>query len=93
MDDVDAIQDDGANRLNEVSSAITEAVQSCRHRSASRLAGELIRLAKQERNLLAYIHGLHCMTNMAAGMLDPEQGRSAAVELIAVLESEDRARQ
>ncbi len=93
MDDVEEMQEEGDDRLQALSSAITEAIKQCRHRSASRLAGELIRLAKQERKLLSYIRGLHCMTNMAAGMLDPEQGRSAAVELIAVLESEDRARQ
>lgn len=93
MDDVEAMREEGEDRLQALSSAITEAIRTCRHRSASRLAGELARLARQERKLLPYIYGLHCKTNMAAGMLDPEQGRSAAVELIAVLESEDRARQ
>jgi tetratricopeptide (TPR) repeat protein len=80
-------------RLDALSTAKDRATEQCRYRTACRAAAELRRLAKAERRLHPYIWSLFTLTNSATSMLDPGQGREAAVELIAVLESEDRARQ
>ena len=45
------------------------------------------------RRLKPYVWALHTSTVVSYNLLDHEAGREAAVELIAVLESEDRARQ
>jgi tetratricopeptide (TPR) repeat protein len=78
-----------ASMYREIYDASTES----RARTAVRLATEMRRLARAEHRLLPYIQALFTQTNKGTRTLqDPELGREAAVELIAVLESEDRAR-
>ncbi len=85
--------DDADAMLAELERAKGEAIERCQHRTASRLAAELKRAAKSARRLNHYVWALHTMMDHAPDLLDLEPGREAAVELIAVLESEDRARQ
>jgi tetratricopeptide (TPR) repeat protein len=90
----DESDDDGPDGLLDgLTRAKDEAIERCQYRTACRLATEIKRAAKSARRLEPYAWALHTLTNHARNLLDPNQGREAAVELIAVLESEDRARQ
>ncbi|MDR3637698.1 MAG: hypothetical protein P4L84_28080 [Isosphaeraceae bacterium] len=93
MSDDESTRDDPDTILNELSQAKYQAIERCQYRTACRLAYEIKRKAKAARRLYPYVWALHTLTNSASDLLDPEQGVEAAVELIAVLESEDRARQ
>ncbi len=85
--------DDIEQRLEALFSQIDEMTDQCRYRSAVRLANEIRRLAKAERRLPEYIRGLFIAMNYGVSTLEPEVGRDHALELIALLENEDRARQ
>ena len=61
-------------------------------RSATRLAGEMRRLARSEQRLIPYIRACFTLMNLAVNVFEPESGRDRAIELISLLESEDRAR-
>jgi tetratricopeptide (TPR) repeat protein len=84
---------DGSDALDDLEKAKNDAIHACQFRTASRLAAEIRRKARAARRLKPYVWALHTLTNQSSSLLDPEQGRESAVELIAVLESEDRARQ
>ena len=81
------------DHLSDLDRAKNAAIERCHYRTASRLASELKRKARAARRLRPYVWALHTLTNQSGSLIEPEQGREAAVELIAVLESEDRARQ
>ena len=85
-------QDDPEARLAALSQAKSEAIDRCHYRTANRLAAEIKRTARAERKLEPYIWALHTLMNHAPSLLEPEAGQEAAIELIAVLESEERAR-
>lgn len=85
-DDVDA-------RLRELEVAKHDAIRRQHYRTAIRLAGESRRTARAGHRLEPYVWALHTMMNNAPALLDPAAGQDAAIELIAVLESEERARQ
>ena len=93
MSNDDAIHDDPSETLIDLDKRITEAYDRCHFQSACRHASELKRTARAARRLRPYVRALLTLTSLANELLDPEQGREAAIELIAVLESEDRARQ
>jgi tetratricopeptide (TPR) repeat protein len=80
-------------RFQQLTEAKDRAWYRCHHRTAMRLASEIKRAAKAARRLKPYVWALHTSTVVSYYVLDHEAGREAAVELIAVLESEDRARQ
>ena len=61
-------------------------------RSATRVSREIRRLAKTERRLIPYLRSTFDVMNQGADLLDPETTRDCAIELISLLESEDRAR-
>lgn len=61
-------------------------------RSSMRVAQEMRRLAKSERKLIPYLTGTFRSMVGSSQMLQPGQGRDLAIELIALLESEDAAR-
>jgi tetratricopeptide (TPR) repeat protein len=79
-------------RLAELDKKETECTHSCRYRSANRIAAEIRRTAKAERRLTPYIRATFTLMNNATALLEPEVGRDASIELIGLLESEDRAR-
>ncbi len=93
MSDDERDPDGSENVLDDLAAAKDDAIERCHYRTASRLAAEIKRKARAARRLKPYVWALHTLTNQSASLLDPEQGRESAVELIAVLESEDRARQ
>ncbi|MCY2967425.1 MAG: hypothetical protein NT069_27955 [Planctomycetota bacterium] len=77
------------NLLEEKHDAFNE---SCEMRSALRVATEIARIAKQEQLVVPYLNARFKMMNKARAVLDPDMGCEIAVELVALLESEDRAR-
>jgi len=70
----------------------TEFTHACLYRSSSRVAQEIRRTARAERRAIPYIYATFTIMNQAGSLLAPESGRDAAVEMIGLLESEDRAR-
>lgn len=89
----DSESDDIDQRLEALFAQVDELTDHCRYRSAVRVANEIRRLAKSERRLPEYIRGLFIAMNYGVSTLEPEIGRDHALELIALLENEDRARQ
>lgn len=79
--------------LERLEKSCSELRQRCLDGSASRVALESAQLARRHERLIPYMTAQFHITNNAQGMLDPERGREAAIELIALVESEDRARQ
>lgn len=62
-------------------------------RSALRVSQEMARLAREHGLVIPYLHARFKEMNRAHSVLEPELGCAVAVELVALLESEDRARQ
>ena len=93
MSDDERDPDGSDDILDDLERAKNDAINDCHYRTACRLAAEIKRKARAARRLKPYVWALHTLTNQSGSLLDPEQGRESAVELIAVLESEDRARQ
>src|SRR5262245_62031138 len=79
-------------RFNAMHGRESELVQSCQYRSAIRIAGEIRRLAKSEQRLIPYMHACFTIMNHGIDLLEPESARDRAIELISLLESDDRAR-
>lgn len=89
MSDID---DDIDVRLQELDEKETECNNRCLHRSSTRIANEIRRLAKAEQRLIPYIQATFTLMNQAHSLLQPEAGRDAAIEMVGLLESEERAR-
>ncbi len=85
--------DELEQRFEALFGQIDELTDQCLYKSAVRVANEIRRLAKSEGRLVEYIRGLFIAMNYGVSCLDPESGRDHALELIAILENEDRARQ
>ena len=85
--------DDLDQRLDALRATYDEHNDACRYQSAGRVVQEIRRLAKSEHQLLAYIRATFNLMNDASSLLQPEVGRDASLEMIALLEHEDRARQ
>ncbi|WP_422928022.1 hypothetical protein [Singulisphaera sp. PoT] len=92
MSDPNPDDQDVDERIETLFEAISQAHDRCEYRTCARLATEVKRLAKAERKLSPYLRALYMLTINATDLLDLDQGREAAIELIALLESEDRAR-
>src|SRR5579859_5605371 len=88
-DDIENGIDEELERLEE---SCSELRKRCLDSSASRVAQESAQLARRHERLIPYMLAKFHITNNAQGMLQPERGREAAVELIALVESEERAR-
>ncbi len=86
-------REDSSTSIDNLVEAKHAAIMRCHDRTAARLATEIKRAAKAERRLEPYVWALHTLMNHAKDLLDPEPGQEAAVELIAILESEELARQ
>lgn len=85
--------EDGEDRLKELAAQITELSERCHFRTLLRLAQEARRLARVEQRVIPYVNaGFHVM-NDSRNVLRPADGREMAIELIALLESDERARQ
>ncbi|MBC7820091.1 MAG: hypothetical protein IAG10_24675 [Planctomycetaceae bacterium] len=86
VEDVDAHIQELETRIDDVRSRGLVA-------TASRLSRELKRFAKQEHRVIAYLKANFYLMNEAQSLHDPEAGKAAALENIALLESEELARQ
>jgi len=62
-------------------------------RSAFRLAEEIRRRAREEKNIIPYLYANFHSMNCAQALFDHRTGRDRAVETIALLESEEKARE
>lgn len=62
-------------------------------RSAFRLAEEIRRRAREEKEIIPYLYGNFHSMNCAQALFDHRTGRDRAVETIALLESEEKARE
>lgn len=89
----DADFSDVEQRLQEIEDRISTASSRCHNRSLIRLAREGRRLARQEHRLIPYLSYSFHLINSADDVLAMKQGCDVAVEMIALLENEDRARQ
>lgn len=79
-------------RLDGLFDRMGEFLEKAMSRSANRLVAEVKRLAKAEQRLIPYLRSTFHLMDLARDLLEPEVCRSEAVELIALLESEDHAR-
>jgi tetratricopeptide (TPR) repeat protein len=80
------------DQLQELFEKYEDLRQRCRNTSAHRVAREAARLAKDNRQLIPYLQAQFNLMNNAQGLLDAESGKEAALDAIAYLESDDRAR-
>jgi len=62
------------------------------NRSAMKVAVEAKRFAKSHRLLMPYLHACFSITNYAQDLFEPEIGADNAMEIIALVESEEKAR-
>ncbi len=85
--------DDLEQRFEALFEQRDELFGKCLYKSAVRVAKEILRLAKSEGRLIEYLRSLFTGMDSGLSCLDPEPARDQALELIAVLENEDRARQ
>jgi tetratricopeptide (TPR) repeat protein len=84
-DDLDA-------RIDALHEQAGEYLEASLFRSAYRLYGELKRLGKSEQRVIPYINAVFHQMDLAQSLLEPRVTRDNAVELIALLEDEERAR-
>jgi len=85
--------DDVDQRLEELESRIRQASEDCLNRTVIRLAREGRRLARQEHRVIPYLSFSFHYINSADDVLAMSEGCEVAVEMIALLEDEDLARQ
>lgn len=78
--------------LNELADQANTHITPCRFVTAYRLFGELLRKSKAEHRLGYYMVGTFHQMDLAQYLLDPLTMKERAIELISILESEDRAR-
>ncbi len=93
MQPTDAESQDLEQRIADMKQSIAELNGRCHDRSAQKLAEDLIRLARRERRLIPLLRAQFDVVNQALHLFQHERGREVAVEMIALLESPDRARQ
>src|SRR5579883_1132107 len=80
-------------RIAALRQAITDFRQRCYKESAYRIANDLIRLAKREQRLVPLLLGQFELVNLAQDLYQHHRAREVAIEMIALLESPERARQ
>ncbi|MCA8999000.1 MAG: tetratricopeptide repeat protein [Planctomycetaceae bacterium] len=66
--------------------------QDCKLRSAMRLAKEATRTAKSHQHAVHYMRGLFDQMRFGHGLLQPQEVREAAIQLIMLLKDEEHAR-
>lgn len=80
-------------RIDDLSQRSSALADRCFTRSAQRLCRETKQIAKTERLVIPYLYANHRLMNHAQSLLEPDFGIETAIESIALLESEERARQ
>lgn len=89
----DADFEDVEEKLQELNQEISRLSERCHYRTMLRVANEARRLGRMERHLMPYMTASFHVMNDSRNVLQPTIGREVAIELITLLESEDRARQ
>lgn len=85
--------EDIEEKLQELNQQISDLSERCHYRTMLRVANEARRLARVEQQLMPYMTASFHVMNDSRNILQPTAGRDVAIELITLLESEDRARQ
>ncbi len=80
-------------QLQNLQEQAGDLIKPCKFASSSRLYGELRRKAKAEQRAYHYVMGTFFQMDQAQYLLDFQRMRERAVELIALLEDEERIRQ
>ncbi|MDB5344732.1 MAG: hypothetical protein JWP89_3109 [Schlesneria sp.] len=79
-------------KLQELNQEVSDLSERCHYRTMLRVANEAKRLARVEQRLMPYMTASFHVMNDSRNILQPAVGRDVAIELITLLESEDRAR-
>ncbi len=79
-------------RIDELHEKAGDYLEKCLFLSAYRIYGELRRIGKTEQRVVPYINAVFHQMDLAQSLLEPRVTRENAVELIALLEDEERAR-
>lgn len=80
-------------QLQDLQERAGELIPKCQFSSSSRLYGELRRRGRTEHRAHAYVMGTFFQMDQAQYLFEFQTMRERAVELIAILENEERARQ
>jgi tetratricopeptide (TPR) repeat protein len=80
-------------RIADAFDSISELRKQCRTIAACRQAEDVLRLARREQLLIPILQAQFEIVNLAQSNNQSRRGREVAVEMIALLESPDRARQ
>ncbi len=91
--DAELESDDIKRQLRELEDGIKQFRNRCCYRSSMRLARELKARAKAGQQVVPYLYANFYIMNAAQETLEPDVGVETAIETIALLESEERARQ
>lgn len=89
----DQEDEDVDEKLDELNEEIRELSERGHYRTMMRVAHEARRLGRVEQRLMPYMISSFHVMNDSRHVLQPSSGREVAIELITLLESEDRARQ
>ncbi len=89
--DADAEFSDVDSRLEELKAQAGDLLDKSLLRSALNVYGEIQRLAKRERRLIAYMTATFHQMDLHKDMLQPKATAAKAVELIGLLENAERA--
>lgn len=94
---VSSVMSDDTNdvdvRIEELERRIVDARKTDLIATSWRLSRELKRLAKQERRVIPYLTANFYLMNDAQSLFEPDEGKQVSLESIAMLESEELARQ
>lgn len=82
-----------SRQLEALQDKAGQALNACHFATASRLFGDVARLSRSEGLIVPYIFGTFHQMDLALDLLRPDVAREKAIELVAILESEERARQ
>jgi tetratricopeptide (TPR) repeat protein len=85
--------DNAEQQIDELFDRYSDLRDRCHIRSADRISREIKRIARTERLVIPYLYANHQLMNNAQSLLDPDFGAEISIESIAILESEERARQ
>lgn len=93
MPPADPEDPDVEQRLKDLQESIAALRQSCHKSSAFRQAEALVRLARRERQLIPLLQGQFELVNLAQDIFQHHRAHEVAIEMIALLENPERARQ
>lgn len=85
-------EDDVEQRIDALDHKRRDLSSRCHFRSASRVAAEIRRVAKEHRRVVDYMDATFQVMNGSSELLEPHIGREMAIALISLVENEDRAR-